>query len=107
MLRQFNVYRNTSTATRDKRPYYMRIQDDYYDDLATRVIVPLVRVNKLPLWQSHLAPGVNIDFEAFLIYSPMITNLNNNKINPKDFVFNLRNTRRDVIAAIDSLLTNT
>lgn len=65
MLRQFNVYRNTSTATRDKLPYYMLIQDDYYDDLATRVIVPLARVNKLPLWQSQLAPAVNIDFETF------------------------------------------
>ena len=107
MLRQFNVYRNTSTATRDKLPYYMLIQDDYYDDLATRVIVPLVRVNKLPLWQSQLAPAVNIDFETYLNYSPMITNLNNNKINPKDFVCNLRNTRHDVIAAIDRLLTNT
>ncbi|MBO4158471.1 CcdB family protein [Enterobacter kobei] len=91
----------------DKLPYYMLIQDDYYDDLATRVIVPLARVNKLPLWQSQLAPAVNIDFETFLIYSPMITNLNNNKINPKDFVCNLRNTRHDVIAAIDRLLTNT
>ena len=107
MLRQFNVYRNTSTTTRDKLPYYMLIQDDYYDDLATRVIVPLARVNKFPLWQSQLAPAVNIDFETFLIYSPMITNLNNNKINPKDFVCNLRNTRHDVIAAIDRLLTNT
>ena len=107
MLRQFNVYRNTSTTTRDKLPYYMLIQDDYYDDLATRVIVPLARVNKLPLWQSQLAPAVNIDFETFLIYSPMITNLNNNKINPKDFVCNLRNTRHDVIATIDRLLTNT
>jgi toxin CcdB len=106
MLRQFNVYRNTSTATRDKLPYYMLIQDDYYDDLATRVIVPLAS-NKLPLWQSQLAPAVNIDFETFLIYSPMITNLNNNKINPKDFVCNLRNARHDVIAAIDRLLTNT
>ena len=107
MLRQFNVYLYTSTTTRDKLPYYMLIQDDYYDDLATRVIVPLARVNKLPLWQSQLAPAVNIDFETFLIYSPMITNLNNNKINPKDFVCNLRNTRLDVIAAIDRLLTNT
>lgn len=33
MLRQFNVYRNTSAATRDQLPYYMLIQDDYYDDL--------------------------------------------------------------------------
>ncbi|HDT1878929.1 TPA: CcdB family protein, partial [Enterobacter hormaechei subsp. steigerwaltii] len=54
MLRQFNVYRNTSAATRDQLPYYMLIQDDYYDDLPTRVIVPLARNNRLPLWQSQL-----------------------------------------------------
>lgn len=43
MLKQFNVYRNPSAATRDCLPYYMLIQDDCYDDLATRVIVPLMR----------------------------------------------------------------
>ncbi|CZY46640.1 TPA: plasmid maintenance protein CcdB [Enterobacter hormaechei subsp. steigerwaltii] len=107
MLRQFNVYRNTSAATRDQLPYYMLIQDDYYEDLPTRVIVPLARNNRLPLWQSQLAPGINIEFKTFLIYSPMITNINNQKINPKDFVCNLRNARQDVIAAIDRLLTNT
>jgi len=107
MLRQFNVFRNTSAATLDKLPYYMLIQDDCYDDLATRVIVPLARNNKLPLWQSQLAPAVNIDFETFLIYSPMITNINNRKISPKDFVCNLRLARHDVIAAVARLLTNT
>ncbi|HED6238372.1 TPA: CcdB family protein [Enterobacter sichuanensis] len=107
MLKQFNVYRNTSAATRDRLPYYMLIQDDCYDDLATRVIVPLARNNRLPLWQSQLAPGVNIDFETLLIYSPMITNINNQKNNPENFVCNLRHARHDVIAAIDRLLTNT
>jgi hypothetical protein len=38
MLRQFNVYRNTY-SNQDKLPYYMLIQDDYYDDLATRVFI--------------------------------------------------------------------
>ncbi|WP_071994061.1 CcdB family protein [Enterobacter sichuanensis] len=107
MLKQLNVYRNTSAATRDRLPYYMLIQDDCYNDLATRVIVPLARNNRLPLWQSQLAPGVNIDFETLLIYSPMITNINNQKINPVNFVCNLRHARHDVIAAIDRLLTNT
>ncbi|WP_152081149.1 CcdB family protein [Enterobacter oligotrophicus] len=107
MLKQFNIYRNPSAATRDCLPYYMLIQDDCYDDLATRVIVPLMRKSQLPLWQSHLAPRINIDFETFLIYSPMISNINNQKINNKDFVCNLRNARHDVIAAVDRLLTNT
>ncbi|WP_165464189.1 CcdB family protein [Enterobacter cloacae] len=85
----------------------MLIQDDYYDDHPTRVIVTLARNNRLPLWQSQLATGVNIEFETFLIYSPMITNINNQKIHPKHFVCHLRNARQDVIATIDRLLTNT
>lgn len=50
MLKQFNVYRNLSPATKDILPYYMLIQDDYYADLTIRVIVPLMRNNRLPLW---------------------------------------------------------
>lgn len=107
MLKQFNVYRNPSTVTREKLPYYMLIQDDCYEDLATRVIVPLVRNHQLPLWHSPLAPSVNIEFESFLIYAPMITNINTSKINSKDYICNLCGSRNNVISAIDRLLTNT
>lgn len=107
MLKQFNVHRNPSAMTRDKLPYYMLIQDDCYEELATRVILPLMRNHQLPLWHSPLAPGINIEFETFLIYAPMITNINTHKINRKDFICNLRDSRHDVIAAIDRLLTNT
>lgn len=107
MLKQFNVYRNSSILTNKELPYYMIIQHDCYDDLETRVIVPLVRARKLPLWHEHLAPRINIDFESLLIFSPMVTNVNNRKINSGDLICNLRNTRQDVVGAIDSLITNT
>ncbi|MGT8856035.1 CcdB family protein [Enterobacter sp. 186315] len=107
MRKQFDVYRNPSIATRDNLPYYMIVQDDCYNDLSTRVIIPFMRNHKLPLWHSHLAPKINIDFETLLIYSPMVTNLNTAKISNKDYVCNLRGARQDVIAAMDCLLTNT
>lgn len=107
MLKQFNVYRNSSTLTNKQLPYYMIIQHDCYDDLNTRVIVPLVRARKLPLWHEHIAPRINIDFESFLIFSPMVTNLSNAKINNRDLICNLRHARQDVVDAIDTLITNT
>lgn len=105
MLRQFNVYRNTSAATRDQLPYYMLIQMIIMT-IPTRVIVPSREITGYRYGRASWLE-VNIEFETFLIYSPMITNINNQKINPKDFVCNLRNARQDVIAAIDRLLTNT
>lgn len=41
MCFQFDVYRNPSERTRDYQPYFMIIQHDYYDDLSTRLIIPL------------------------------------------------------------------
>ena len=43
MLEQFNVYRNCSAQTNKFLPYYIIVQNDYYADLATRVIIPLMR----------------------------------------------------------------
>ncbi|MCG8663705.1 CcdB family protein [Klebsiella michiganensis] len=40
----------------------MIVQNDFYEDLPTRVIIPLMRNGHLPLWQHPLVPEVNIEF---------------------------------------------
>lgn len=85
----------------------MIVQNDFYEDLPTRAIIPLMRNAHLPLWQHHLVPKVNIEFETFMLCSPMITNLNNKLIKQEDFICNLKSSRGDVISAIDALITNT
>ncbi|VAG24425.1 CcdB family protein [Enterobacter hormaechei] len=47
MCFQFDVYRNPSNRTCEYQPYFMIIQHDYYDDLSTRLIVPLSYHNHL------------------------------------------------------------
>ncbi len=106
MLKQFNVYRNRSMQTNKTLPYYMIVQNDYYADLATRVIIPLMRTQLLPCWHQHVAPKVNIEFETLLLCTPMVTNLNNKKIQQQDFICNLSNARQGVIGSIDTLITN-
>ncbi len=58
MLEQFNVYRNCSAQTNKTLPYYMIVQNDYYTDLATRVIIPLMRPQQLPRWHQHAVPRI-------------------------------------------------
>ncbi|MCD9453442.1 CcdB family protein [Klebsiella pneumoniae] len=87
-------------------PYYMIVQNDYYADLATRVIIPLMRPQQLPRWHQHAVPRINIEFDSFLLCTPMSSNLNNKRIPPQDFVCNLSHSRQGVIDSIDTLITN-
>ncbi|HIB5857580.1 TPA: CcdB family protein, partial [Klebsiella pneumoniae] len=51
-------------------PYYMIVQNDYYADLATGVIIPLMRPQQLPRWHQHVVPRINIEFDSFLLCTP-------------------------------------
>jgi toxin CcdB len=42
MIRQFDVYRNPSKTDRAQRPFVVAVQHVLFDDLPTRVVVPLV-----------------------------------------------------------------
>lgn len=81
----------------------MIVQNDYYADLATRVIIPLMRPQQLPRWHQHAVPRINIEFDSFLLCTPMSSNLNNKRIPPQDFVCNLSHARQGVIDSIDLL----
>lgn len=107
MCFQFDVYRNPSDKTREYQPYFMIIQHDYYDDLSTRLIVPLSYHNNLHGHYNAATPLINIEFERYFLNTAGITHVEKNKLNNKNFVCNLRSARSTVIAAIDALVTNT
>lgn len=107
MTEQFDVYRNPSPLTNKLWPYYMVVQNDYYEDLATRVIMPLAKNYLLPKWHDSVVPKVNIEFETLVLRTPMLTSIKTKSIAPADYICNLRAARNDVIHAIDSLITNT
>ncbi|QLY65247.1 CcdB family protein [Enterobacter asburiae] len=107
MCFQFDVYRNPSERTRDYQPYFMIIQHDYYDDLSTRLIIPLSYHSYLRGHINAAMPLVNIDFVRYFLNTAGITHVEKQKLNNKDYVCNLRSARSTVIAAIDALVTNT
>ena len=107
MCFQFDVYRNPSDKTREYQPYFMIIQHDYYDDLSTRLIVPLSYHNNLNGHYNAATPLINIEFERYFLNTAGITHVEKKKLNNKNFVCKLRSARSTVIAAIDALVTNT
>lgn len=106
MRKQFDVYRNNSPITRNSIPFYLIVQHDFYADLSTRVIIPLVRNSRAPCWADSVVPRVNIEFEKLMLHAPMMTHLETTKIREKDFVCNLRAERNRIVNSIDALITN-
>ncbi|HEN3452073.1 TPA: CcdB family protein [Yersinia enterocolitica] len=107
MSQQFDVYRNPSAKTNKLWPYYMIIQNDYFDDLTTRIVVPLVSQKELSLNQKRITPQVVINNEKYYIFTPSLTFLDINKIKEIDFICNISSSRNEIISALDAIITNT
>ncbi|NDJ59099.1 plasmid maintenance protein CcdB [Enterobacteriaceae bacterium 4M9] len=106
MVRQFDVYRNTSAKSRQLWPYYLILQNDFYDELVTRLIVPLARRKDMPLGDSRIAPLVHIeDLECYL-FMPNMTYLDVRKLQRTDFVCNVSDARSKIVAALDAIFLN-
>ncbi|EPU1430534.1 CcdB family protein, partial [Klebsiella pneumoniae] len=56
MPKQFDVYRNPSAKTNKLWPLYLILQNDYFDDLTTRIVVPLVSKNDIDLNKKRINP---------------------------------------------------
>lgn len=105
-MSQFDVYRNLSAKSNQLWPYYLIIQHDYFDDLSTRLIVPLVSTQDLTLNKKRITPVINVNGEEYYIFTPAMTFLESKKMNKMDFVCNAIASRDEIISAFDAILTN-
>ena len=104
---QFDVYRNPSPRTNELQPYLMVIKHDYYDDLSSRLVLPLSYHIHMASHYHPAAPLVNIGFQKLFLNTPGITSVAKQRLNNKYYVCNLHKERTAVISAIDALITNT
>lgn len=107
MPKQFDVYRNPSAKTNKLWPFYLILQNDYFDDLTTMIVVPLVSKNDIDLNKKRINPLVKINKSDFYVFLPAITFLEAKKINNKDFICNIASSRNEIISALDAIVTNT
>ncbi|ENY1827871.1 CcdB family protein [Salmonella enterica] len=107
MPKQFDVYRNPSAKTNKLWPFYLILQNDYFDDLTTRIVVPLVSKNDISLNKKRITPVIVIDEAEFYVFTPAVTFLDAKKISKKDFICNVASSRNEIIFALDAIVTNT
>lgn len=101
---QFTAYQNKNAQTKKRIPFLLDVQTVLLDELQTRVVVPLTSVEKStakPI--SRLTPLLKIDGENYLMLTPQLAGINKKEIGKA--VADLSNSRTEIVAALDFLVT--
>ena len=103
-MAQFDVYRNANPATRSRVPFLLDVQSELLDSLVTRVVVPMC---KPELLKGKVAEGLNPTFEVegrtVALLTPELAGVPVKALGKP--IANLAANRREIIGALDLLLT--
>lgn len=101
---QFDVYKNPNHKTRKAFPYIVDIQNPVIADIATRIVVPL---GKLQHFRDEelkgLTPKIEYNGEQLLLLMPQIASIPSKSL--KKPIGSLSHLRDDIIAALDFAIT--
>ncbi len=98
-MAQFDVYRNTNSATFATFPYLLDIQNDLLSILQTRVVVPLA-TGITPI--KHLNPSFLINNETIIMSTADMASIPLSLCG--EVVGNLSDKRDEIIDALDFLV---
>jgi len=102
-MAQFDVYENPNPASSKNAPFLLDVQTELLDDLATRVVVPLVTSISMPKPGRHLNPAFKIGETMFLMSTAEIAGVSVKSLGSK--VCSIKEYRNEIVAALDFLIT--
>jgi toxin CcdB len=103
-MSQFDVYINPSKKSREAYPYIIDIQNALISDIATRIVIPLGRLNHFKNEKMDgLTPVVEYENEQFVLLTPQISSMPVKLL--KNPVGSVESLRDEIIAAIDFAIT--
>ncbi len=96
-MAQFDVYRGAQDEL------LVDCQSDALGHLGTRIVAPLIRIEKAPERRVRLNPVFEIDGERYAMVTQFATAVRTNEL--RRHVTNLGSYRFDIVGALDMLLT--
>lgn len=102
-MAQFDFYENPDADTRQLIPYLLNVQADILDVLATRVVVPLVKLSSADRPARYLNPQFEIRGEIVFMSTAEMAGIPLRALGARSG--SLKEERAVIIAAIDFLLT--
>jgi len=100
---RFAVYRNVNSETAERFPLLVDVQAELFEELATRVVIPLCKsadLSRFPM--TYLAPTVVFDGTGYLLMTPQLAGISRAELGPE--AGTLANQDRTIAGAVDFLL---
>ena len=73
---QFAVYRNENSRTRSAFPFLVDVQPDLFEDLHTRVVIPLTRAVELTEYPlTYLTPILTFEGGSYMLMTPQLAGI--------------------------------
>ena len=102
-MARFDVYENPNPATREAVPYLLDIQADLLDNLATRVVIPLVNASAMGRAARFLNPQLVVNNKQLVMSTAELAGVPVATLGEK--VSTLKERQDEVIAALDFLFS--
>lgn len=103
-MKRFDVYRNETSQTSRKFPFFLVLQSDLLEQLTTLVVAPLGRASivggKLV---DTLAPTLNVEGDSLVLYTSELAAIPRSILRKR--VANLEDQRESIVRAIDFLFS--
>ena len=75
-MAQFDVYLNPNSKTRNAYPFIIDIQNPLIEEIATRIVIPLGRLQHFKnQGMKNLTPEIEYDQEKLLLLTPQIASI--------------------------------
>jgi toxin CcdB len=100
---QFDVYRNANSETNARIPFLVDVQADLFEELKTRVVIPLAKAPELTDFpMTYLAPMVTFDGSGYLLLTQQLAGISQAELGPH--AGTLANQQRAITGAIEFLI---
>ncbi len=102
-MARFDVCKNRDRRSATALPYLLLVQHDLFDDLATRMVIPLARRKAVPKPLTGLHPLVDVLGDKVVLLTTEMAGVPASALGP--VVASLAADRAVIVAAIDFLIS--
>jgi len=103
-MAQFDVFKNPSKNSKDYYPYVVDVQNNYINELDTRIVIPLGKASYFEHEiMTKLEVKVAYEDEELILMTPQISSVPKNVL--KEAIGSLEHLQQDIIDALDFAIT--
>ena len=104
-MSQFSLYKNENKDSKEVYPYFVDVQNDFFDELNSTIVIPLSAINTLNQTNAKkLCPVIELDGKQFVLLTHQMTAIPKSLL--KNKVMTLKDFRYEILGAIDFLFTS-